>query len=80
VCLSKRIKELEEMVEILCIALAREKNSVHYYTEIYQKATTERARRMISTLLEEEKRHVISIKNHINEIQSIIDAERKKLK
>lgn len=79
-CLSKRIKELEEMVEILCIALAREQNSVHYYTEIYQKTPTERARRMISTLLEEEKRHVINIKNHINEIQSIIDAERKKLK
>ena len=78
--MSKRIKELEEMVEILCIALAREKNSVRYYTEIYQKATTERARRMISTLLEEEKRHVINIKNHINEIQSTIDAERKKLK
>lgn len=78
--MSKRIKELEEMAEILSIALAREQNTVLYYTEIYQKATTERARKMIWTLLEEEKGHVIKIQNHINEIQSIIEAERKKMK
>ena len=78
--MSKRIKELEEMAEILSIALAREQNTVLYYTEIYQKATTERARKMIWLLLEEEKGHVIKIQNHINEIQSIIEAERKKLK
>jgi len=78
--LSKRIKELEEMAEILSIALAREQNTVLYYTEIYQKATTERAQKMIWILLEEEKGHVIKIQNHINEIQSIIEAERKKLK
>jgi len=75
-----KIKELEEMVEILSIALAREKNSVLYYTEIYQKTTSERAQKMIGALLEEEKGHVIKIKNHINEIKSIIEAERKKLK
>lgn len=57
--MSKRIKELEEMAEILSIALASEQNTVLYYTEIYQKATTERARKMIWTLLEEEKGHVI---------------------
>ena len=79
-CLSKRIKDLEEMAEILSIALAREQNTVLYYTEIYQKATTERAQKMIWILLEEEKGHVIKIQNHINEIQSIIEAERKKLK
>lgn len=78
--LLNKIKELEEMVEILSIALAREKNSVLYYTEIYQKTTSERAQKMIWALLEEEKGHVIKIKNHINEIQSIIEAERKKLK
>ena len=78
--MSKRIKELEEMAEILSIALAREQNTVLYYTEIYQKATTERAQKMIWILLEEEKGHVIKIQNHINEIQSIIEAERKKLK
>jgi len=80
VYLLNKIKELEEMVEILSIALAREKNSVLYYTEIYQKTTSERAQKMIGALLEEEKGHVIKIKNHINEIQSIIEAERKKLK
>ena len=78
--MSKRIKELEEMAEILSIALAREQNTVLYYTEIYQKATTERAQKMIWTLLEEEKGHVIKIRSHINEIQSIIEAERQKLK
>ena len=78
--MSKKIKELEEMAEIVSIALARERASVRYYKEAYKKATTETAQKLFSILIEQEKAHEARLRAQIHEIKAEIELERLKSK
>jgi len=78
--MSKKIKELEEMAEIISIALARERASVRYYKEAYKKATTETAQKLFSILIEQEKAHEARLRAQIHEIKAEIELERLKSK
>jgi rubrerythrin len=77
---SKRIKVLEEMAEIILLAITQEQASVSYYTDTYQKAKTETAKKTFLSLLEEEKGHEAKLRRQLHEIQSEIELERQKLK
>ena len=72
------IKDLEELAEIISIAIAREKASVDYYTQAYKKARTETARRVFSLLIEQEKGHEAKLRGQLHEIISEIEIERLK--
>jgi rubrerythrin len=72
------IKDLEELAEIISIAIAREKASVEYYTKAYKKAKTETARRVFSLLIEQEKGHEAKLRGQLHEINSEIEIERLK--
>ena len=76
----KIIKDLEELAEIISIAIAREKKSIKYYTEAYKKAKTETARRVFSLLIEQEKAHEAKLRAQLHEINSEISLERLKKK
>jgi len=78
--MSKKIKDLEEIAEIISIAIAREQASSQFYTHAYQKATTENARRMFSLLIEQEKGHEAKLRAQLHEIRSEIEMERLKSK
>ncbi|MCX9009724.1 MAG: hypothetical protein OIN66_01260 [Candidatus Methanoperedens sp.] len=78
--MQERIKYLEETVEIISIAIARERASIKYYTEAHQKAITENARRIFSLLIEQEKGHEAHLRAYLHEIKSEIELERLKLK
>ena len=78
--MSKKIKELEEMAEIISIALARERASVRYYKEAYQKSTTEVVKRLFSILIEQEKGHEAKLRTQLHEIKAKIGLERMKSK
>ncbi len=78
--MQERIKYLEEIVEIISIAIARERSSIKYYTEARQKSITENTRRMFSFLVEQEKGHEAHLRVHLHEIKSEIELERLKLK
>ncbi|KPK89365.1 MAG: hypothetical protein AMJ94_12275 [Deltaproteobacteria bacterium SM23_61] len=74
------IKDLEELAEIISIAIAREKSSVEYYTKAFRKARTETARRVFSLLIEQEKGHEAKLRGQLHEINSEIEIERLKAK
>jgi rubrerythrin len=78
--MSSKIKELEEMKEIITIAIAREQASMRYYSEAFQKATTENAQRLFSLLIEQEKSHEAKLRAHLHEIQAEIEFEQMKSK
>jgi len=78
--MSKKMKNFEEIVEIISIAIAREQNSVKYYKKAYDKATTENARRLFSLLVEQEKGHEAKLRAQLHEIKSEIGLVRLKLK
>ncbi len=78
--MSKKIKDLKKMAEIISIAIAREKASVRYYTEAYQKTTDDTAQRLFSLLIEQEKGHEAKLRAQLHEINSEIELERMKIK
>jgi len=78
--MSKKVKDLEEIAEIISIGIAREQASVKFYTEAFDKAATETARRMFSLLVEQEKGHEAKLRAQLHEIKSEIEMERMKSK
>ena len=76
--MSSKIKALEEMKEIITIAIAREQASTRYYTEAFQKATTDNAKRLFSLLIEQEKGHEAKLRAQLCEVQSEIEFEQMK--
>lgn len=76
--MSSKIKGLEEMKEIITIAIAREQASMRYYSEAFQKATTVNAQRLFSLLIEQEKGHEAKLRAQLHEIQAEIEFEQMK--
>lgn len=76
--MSKRVKDLEEIAEIITIAIARERASMRFYMDAYQKATNENARKMFSLLIEQEKGHEAKLRAQLHEIRSEIEMEKMK--
>jgi rubrerythrin len=72
-----KIRHLEEMAEILSIALTRERASIKYYQYAYERATTEEYRKMFSLFIEQEKAHEAVLRAQIHEIRLEIESERK---
>lgn len=78
--MSSRIKELNEMIEIVAIAIAREKASVRFYSSALDKATTEAAQRLFSLLLEQEKGHEARLRSQFHEFKASLELEKIKEK
>lgn len=74
------IKDLEEIAEIISIAIAREQASIKYYQSAYKKATTESAKEAFSLLVEQEKGHEARLRAQLHEIQASVEFERMKLR
>jgi rubrerythrin len=72
------IKELEELLETLTIAIAREKASIVFYSNAYDKAVSENAQKIFSLLIEQEKVHEIKLREQLQEIKSQIELEKLK--
>ena len=73
-----KIKDLEEIAEIISIAIAREKTSIKCYQNAYKKATTEGAKEAFSLLVEEEQGHEARLRAQLHEIKAEIEFERMK--
>jgi rubrerythrin len=72
------MKELQEIAEIISIAITREQASVKYYEKAYKKATTESAKEAFSLLVEQEKGHEARLRAQLHEIKAAIEFERMK--
>jgi len=72
------IKELTDLVEVITIAIAREKASIELYKNAYRKATKESARKVFALLLEQEKLHIVNLRAQLDEINAELETERRK--
>ena len=72
----KKIKELEEMIEVVLLSIPREIASQKYYQSAFEKATSDTSRKFFLSLVKEEKRHEAKLRNILNELQN----ELKKVK
>jgi rubrerythrin len=73
-----KIKDLQEVAEIISIAIAREQASIEYYKNAHRKATSENAKKTFSLLLEQERAHEAELRSQLHEIKAEIDFERMK--
>jgi len=76
--LSNNKKDLEEIAEIISIAIARENSSVRYYREASSKAVTESVKKMFSILEKQEMEHETELRAQLHEIEAQIELEKKK--
>lgn len=76
--MASAMKELEELAEVISIAIARERASIEFYTNAYNKAVSENARRVFSLLLEQERKHEVDLRSQLHEVRAEIEAARLK--
>ena len=69
--MANTMRELEELAEMISIA-------IEFYTNAYNKAVSENARRIFSLLLEQEKRHEVDLRSQLHELRAEIESERSK--
>jgi rubrerythrin len=76
--LSDRIKELQELIEIVLIAIPREIEAYNYYMNAYNRAVSETSRRMFLYLAEQEKMHEAKLKTQLAELKAELELEKLK--
>jgi len=65
----KRIKELEEMIEVVLLSIPREIASQKYYQKALEKASSDTTMKFFKTFVEEEKRHEADLKKILKDLQ-----------
>ena len=81
--LEEQIKELEERLEALIIAIPKEESAYHFYVDLANSTTHEGARKMFLKLAEQELSHRHTLETFTEEIKSELaklKAERSALK
>lgn len=66
----KRIKELEEMIEVVLLSIPREIASQKYYQKALEKASSDTTMKFFKTFVEEEKRHETDLKKILKDFQT----------
>jgi len=66
----KRIKELEEMIEVVLLSIPREIASQKYYQKALEKASSDTTMNFFKTFVEEEKRHEADLKKILKDLQT----------
>lgn len=76
--MADKMKELEELAEVVSIAIAREQSSIEFYNQAYNKAMSEDAKRVFSSLMEQERQHEADLRSQLDQLKSEIKSERMK--
>lgn len=66
----KRIKELEEMIEVVLLSIPREIASQKFYQSALEKATTDTSRKFFLSLVNEEKHHEAKLRRNLKELRN----------
>lgn len=66
----KRIKELEEMIEVVLLSIPREIASQKYYQKALEKASSDSTMKFFKTFVEEEKRHEADLRKILKDLQT----------
>jgi rubrerythrin len=81
--LEEQIRELEERLEALIIAIPKEESAYHFYLDLANSTTHEGTRKMFLKLAEQELDHRHSLEEFTEEIKNEVaklKAEKKALK
>ena len=65
----EKIKAIEEMIQVVLLAIPREIYAHAYYVCASQRATSDIARTLFLSLAEQEKDHEMKLKNIIEDLQ-----------
>ncbi|MCI4625567.1 MAG: hypothetical protein L3V56_06365 [Candidatus Magnetoovum sp. WYHC-5] len=65
-----RISELEEMIQIVLLAIPREISAREFYLSAVAKATSDASRTMFLNLAEQEKGHEIWLRKILNDLKT----------
>jgi rubrerythrin len=76
--MADQIKELEDIAEVISIAIAREQSSIEFYSIAYDRAVSEKAKGIFALFLEQENGHEANLRAQLHELRSEIAAERLK--
>lgn len=77
--LQKRIKELQDMIEAILLAIPREREAREYYTAVSQRTTSEASKKMFSYLAGQEKVHETTLRKKLDELQEELNDTKIKL-
>jgi len=66
-------KELREMIEMITIAIPREKDAHRFYLQAAEKARTEGARNLLISMAEQEQGHQHMLKDLLKSLQKELD-------
>lgn len=72
-----RIKELEEMIEVVVLSIPREIASQKYYQNALKKASGDSARKLFKSFIKEETRHEASLRKILNDLQNELKTLKK---
>jgi rubrerythrin len=70
------VKELEEVADLVSIAIAREKTSYKIFDKAYAKSISKNAKRIFLLMMEQDKEHEIQLRSQLKELQSEIALEK----
>jgi rubrerythrin len=73
----KRIKELEEMIEVVLLSIPREIASQKYYQRAFEKTSSETAKKFFKTFVKEEKEHETNLKKILKDLQTELEHLKK---
>jgi rubrerythrin len=76
--MASTLKELEEAVYFISMALAREQASIKLYTEACDKAISETVKKVFSSLLEQERLQEEALRAQLEELKAEIEQKRQK--
>lgn len=76
--MSDQTKELEDIAEVISIAIAREQSSIEFYSIAYDKAISEKAKKIFALFLEQENGHEANLRAQLHELRMEIALERAK--
>ena len=65
-----RIKELEEMIEVVLLSIPREIASQKYYQKAMEKASSASTQEFFQGFVEEEKRHEADLRRVLNDLRN----------
>lgn len=76
--MSKKIRNLQDILDILSIALARKKASIKFLTYGYEKAASEDLKKTFSLIIEQEKNHEEILRAKFQQVKEEIELEKSK--
>lgn len=72
-----RIKELQEMIEVVILSIPREIASHKYYEKALEKASDDSARNLFASFIKEERRHEANLRKILNDLQNELKTLKK---